>query len=145
MSASRADGSGAGQPMKVGVTSGCGAGCARWPSTIPAHPPGANQTTSVTATSTAAGSFDNIANVTANEPDPVPANNTDNSGNGGVAAASADVSVDKNLTTGGPFTIGQTVTYTLFIQNIGPSVATNIQVTDTPSNLSITNVSGGGC
>src|SRR5205085_358173 len=101
-----------------------------------------NVTINVTATITAAGSFDNTATVAATEPDPVPANNTDNSGNGGVAAASADVSIDKNLTTAAPYTVGQTVTYTLFVNNAGPSAATNIQVTDTPSNLSITNVSG---
>src|SRR5205807_8476560 len=51
----------------------------------------------------------------------------------------------KTLTTSGPFTAGQSISYTLVVANAGPSTATNIQVTDTPSNLTITNVSGGGC
>src|SRR4029079_376718 len=36
-------------------------------------------------------------------------------------------------------------TYTLLVANAGPSIATAVQVTDTPTNLTITNVSGGGC
>src|SRR5204862_4705222 len=69
-------------------------------------------------------------------------NNTDNSGNGGTAAASADLSVVKTLTTSGPFNAGQSISYTLTVANGGPSTATNITVTDTPTNLTITNVSG---
>jgi len=49
------------------------------------------------------------------------------------------------LTTTGPFTAGQSITYTIVVANAGPSAATNIQVTDTPTDLTITNVSGGGC
>src|SRR5437764_12635040 len=45
----------------------------------------------------------------------------------------------------GPFTIGQSVSYTLVVANASPSTATNIQVTDTPTHLTITTVSGGGC
>src|SRR5581483_9709047 len=63
----------------------------------------------------------------------------------GGTAVSADVSVVKTLTTAGPYLQGQTLTYTLLVANAGPSTATSIQVTDTPSNLTITNVSGGGC
>ncbi|HEV7701102.1 MAG TPA: Ig-like domain-containing protein, partial [Pyrinomonadaceae bacterium] len=62
-----------------------------------------------------------------------------------TAGPSADVSLDKALTTAGPFTAGQSIAYTIQVANGGPSTATNIQVTDTPSNLTITNVSGGGC
>src|SRR5207302_33851 len=97
------------------------------------------------ATITAAGSFDNSATVSATEPDPNSGNNTDNTGNGGTAAASADVSIVKTLTTAGPYTLNESITYTLFVANAGPSIATNVQVTDTPTNLIITNVSGGGC
>src|SRR5439155_968858 len=60
-------------------------------------------------------------------------------------AASADVSLVKTLTTAGPFTVGQTVNYMLQVANAGPSTATSIQVTDTPTNLTITTVSGSGC
>src|SRR5439155_1260890 len=106
---------------------------------------GANVTITVTAKINAAGAFDNSSTVSATEPDPNLGNNTDNTGNGGTAGASADVSVNKTLVTAGPYTVGQTLTYTLVVANAGPSTATNVQVTDTPSNLTITNVSGGGC
>ncbi|MEA2329789.1 MAG: large repetitive protein, partial [Thermoanaerobaculia bacterium] len=99
----------------------------------------------VTATITAAGSFDNSATASATQPDPNSGNNTDNTGNGGTAAASADVSMVKTLTTAGPFTAGQSISYTLVVANAGPSTATNVLVTDTPTNLTITAVSGGGC
>jgi uncharacterized repeat protein (TIGR01451 family) len=132
-------------PSNLSITNVSGGGCAALPCTIASLASGANATINVTATITAAGSFDNSATVSANEPDPIPGNNTDNTGNGGVASASADVSVVKTLTTSGPFTINQSITYTLFVANAGPSVATNVQVTDTPSNLNITNVTGGGC
>src|SRR5213075_2614109 len=72
-------------------------------------------------------------------------NNADSSGNGGNADPSADVSIVKTLTTSSPFHIGDSISYTLVVANAGPSTATNIQVTDTPSNLTITNVSGSGC
>jgi uncharacterized repeat protein (TIGR01451 family) len=60
-------------------------------------------------------------------------------------SSSADVSVVKTLTTAGPYSVGQTIQYSLLIANAGPSTATNIQVTDAPANLAITNVSGSGC
>jgi len=132
-------------PTNLSITSVSGSGCAALPCTIPSLASGANTTVNVTATITAPGSFDNSATVSATEPDPNPGNNTDNTGNGGLTGASADVSVVKTLTTAGPFTVGQSISYTLVVANAGPSTATNIQVTDTPSNLSITSVSGGGC
>jgi uncharacterized repeat protein (TIGR01451 family) len=57
----------------------------------------------------------------------------------------ADVSLVKTLSTAGPFTVGQSISYTLLVANAGPDTATSIQVTDTPTNLTVTNVSGGGC
>ncbi|MEO5626084.1 MAG: hypothetical protein ABIQ70_08775 [Dokdonella sp.] len=60
-------------------------------------------------------------------------------------SSSADVSVVKTLQTAGPYVVGQSLTYTLFVANAGPSTATSVQVTDTPTNLTITTVSGGGC
>jgi len=59
--------------------------------------------------------------------------------------ASADVSMVKTLTTTGPFINGQSITYTLVVANAGPNTATSVQVTDTPTNLTITSVTGGGC
>jgi large repetitive protein len=132
-------------PTNLTITNVTGGGCAALPCTIPSLASGANVTINVTATINTAGAFDNTATVTATEPDPNTNNNSDSAGNGGTASPSADVSVVKTLTTVGPFNAGQTVTYTLFVANAGPSTATNIQVTDTPTNLTITNVSGGGC
>ncbi|MFY9622040.1 MAG: Calx-beta domain-containing protein [Pyrinomonadaceae bacterium] len=62
-----------------------------------------------------------------------------------TAFASADVSLTKTLDTAGPYTAGGSVIYTITVANAGPDTATNIQVTDTPTNLTITNVSGSGC
>ena len=132
-------------PTNLTITNVSGGGCAALPCTIPSLASGANTTITVTATINAAGAFDNSANATAAQPDPNTGNNTDNTGNGGSASASADVSIVKTLTTSGPFVAGQSVIYTLFVANAGPSTATSIQVTDTPTNLTITNVSGGGC
>src|SRR5204863_197151 len=78
------------------------------------------------------------------QPDPNPRNNTDNTYNGDTATLLVDVTMNKQLTTDGPFTAGQSISYTLTVGNNGPSTATSVQVTDTPTNLTITNVSGGG-
>ncbi len=131
-------------PTNLTITNVSGGGCAALPCTIASLASGASVTITVTATINAAGAFDNAATVSATEPDPDPSDNTDDTGNGGVAA-SADVSIVKTLVTAPPYTAGQSVTYTLDVANAGPSTATSIQVTDTPTNLTITNVSGGGC
>ncbi|MBI2213058.1 MAG: DUF11 domain-containing protein [Acidobacteria bacterium] len=132
-------------PTNLTITNVTGSGCAALPCTIASLAVGANTSITVTATIDAAGAFDNSATVTAAEPDPDPSNNTDNTGNGGLTGVSADVSVVKTLDTAGPYSVGQTVTFTLTVANAGPSPATSIQVTDTPANLTITNVAGSGC
>jgi uncharacterized repeat protein (TIGR01451 family) len=132
-------------PSNLSITSVTGGGCAALPCTIASLASGANVTITVTATITAAGAFDNTAAATATESDPNPANNTDSTGNGGTASASADVSIVKTLVTTGPFFVAQSITYTLFVNNAGPSIATNVLINDTPSNLTITSVTGGGC
>jgi uncharacterized repeat protein (TIGR01451 family) len=131
-------------PTNLSINTVTGA-CTSLPCTIASLASGANATINVTATITAAGSFDNSATASATQPDPISANNTDSTGNGGTAAASADVSMVKTLTTATPFTVGQSVSYTLVVANAGPSAATNVQVTDTPTHLTITTVTGGGC
>ncbi len=132
-------------PSNLSITNVSGGGCSALPCTIASLASGANVTITVTATITAAGAFDNTAAATATESDPNPANNTDSTGNGGTAAASADVSLVKTLVTSGPFSIGQSITYTLFVSNAGPSIATSVQITDSPTNMTITSVTGGGC
>jgi uncharacterized repeat protein (TIGR01451 family) len=62
-----------------------------------------------------------------------------------VGIGSANLSITKTLNTAGPYSAGQAIGYTLVVANAGPSTATNVQVTDTPTNLTITSVSGGGC
>jgi uncharacterized repeat protein (TIGR01451 family) len=130
-------------PSNLTITRVSGDGCTALPCTLPSLAVGANASINVEASINAAGPFDNAASIAAAEPDPDGSNNADNAENGGTAAPAADVSVVKTLTTGGPFTPGQSVSYTLVVSNAGPSAATSIQVTDTPSNLTITNVSGG--
>ena len=56
-----------------------------------------------------------------------------------------DISITKTLDTAGPYQVGDTVQYTLTVTNNGPGVAANIDVTDTPSNLTITSVSSTNC
>lgn len=132
-------------PTNLTITNVSGSGCTALPCTITSLASNANTNITVSATIGAAGAFDNSASATAAESDPAPANNTDNTGNSGTASAAADVSITKTLDTSGPYSAGQAITYTLNVANAGPSTATNIQVTDTPSNLTITNVTGGGC
>jgi uncharacterized repeat protein (TIGR01451 family) len=132
-------------PTNLTITVVSGSGCAALPCTIPSLASGANTTINVTATINAAGAFDNSATATAVQPDPNPGNNTDNTGNGGVTGVSADVSIVKTLVTAGPYSAGESISYTLLVANAGPSTPTSIQVTDTPTNLTITNVSGSGC
>jgi large repetitive protein len=132
-------------PTNLTITNVSGGGCAALPCTIASLASGANATITVTATINATGAFDNEASATGDEFDPDTTNNTDDTGNGGTAGDSADVSITKTLTTAGPFVVGQTIEYELVVSNAGPSTATNVDVTDTPTNLTITNVSGGGC
>src|SRR5204862_308490 len=119
-------------PTNLTITNVSGACTSFAPCVIASLASGANTVITVTATINAAGAFDNSATATPAETDSNNANNTDNSGNNGTATASADVSVVKTLTTSGPFSAGQTISYTLTVANGGPSTATNITVTDTP-------------
>ncbi|HEX8407520.1 MAG TPA: hypothetical protein VF883_01560 [Thermoanaerobaculia bacterium] len=128
-------------PTNLSITGVSGA-CAALPCTIASLAAGSNTSITVTATITATGTFDNVATAIGDEPDPTLENNTDSAGNSGVALASANVSIEKTLVTAGPYTAGQSITYTLFVENAGPSTATSIDVTDTPTNLTITGVSG---
>lgn len=132
-------------PTNLTITSVSGGVCTALPCTIPSLAPNGIENMAVTATINSAGPFDNAATASADQPDPDPTSNTDNLGNGGVAAAGADVSIVKTLTTAGPYSAGQSVTYTLDVANAGPSPATSVAVTDAPANLIVTSVSGGGC
>src|SRR5205085_5005056 len=115
-------------PTNLNVTNVSGGGCAALPCTIASLVSGANATINVAATITAPGAFDNSANATAVQPDSNTANNSDSTGNGGTAAASADVSITKTLDTAGPFFNSSLVQYTIVVSHAGPSTAKNSQV-----------------
>src|SRR5204863_134243 len=132
-------------PSNLSITNVSGSGCASLPCTIGSLAAGANTTINVDATIIAAGAFDNSATATPAESDSNTANNTDSSGNGGTAGASADVSIVKAFISTGPFRNQDSIQFSLLVANAGPSTATNVVVTDTPVGLTITNVSGGGC
>ena len=132
-------------PIGVTITSVSGAGCTAFPCTIPTLASGASETVTYSATINNPGSFDNSTNVDADELDPDTSNNSDPFGNGGVASNAVDVAITKTLDTAGPYAPGQTITYTLVVSNAGPGVALFAVVDDTPTNLTITGVSGSGC
>lgn len=75
----------------------------------------------------AAPSVTNTANVTSPTSDPTPANNTTNDPT--TVAGSADLSLTKTSSNPAP-QLGDTITYTVTLNNSGPSTATNIQVLD---------------
>ncbi|MFA6957477.1 MAG: DUF11 domain-containing protein, partial [Thermoanaerobaculia bacterium] len=102
-------------------------------------------TVSATISGAATGTLSNTATVTApgGVTDPTPGNNSATDSD--TLSASANVSIIKTLDTIGPYSQGQAIVYTLVVANAGPSTATSVQVTDTPTNLAITGVSGGGC
>jgi len=60
---------------------------------------------------------------------------------------SADVFVNKTMITAAPYTSGQTITYEIVVGNLATSAgtATNIVVSDIPTNMTITNVSSPNC
>jgi uncharacterized repeat protein (TIGR01451 family) len=111
-------------PLPVGDASICIAG-----PVIAAGAPGATVTNTATVNGTSGGS---------------PVSDTDTAAYA-LTPPFADVSVVKTLLTAGPFVVGQTISYSLVVANGGPNTATSVQVTDTPTNLTITGVSGGGC
>jgi uncharacterized repeat protein (TIGR01451 family) len=132
-------------PTNLTITNVSGGVCVALPCSIPSLAAGANASITVTATINAQCAFDNTATANAAEYDPVSSNNTDSTGNGGSANALADISLVKTLSTSAPYYHGKSLTYSIVVHNAGPDTATSVQVSDTPTNLTITNVSGGGC
>ncbi|GAB2504298.1 Ig-like domain-containing protein [Lysobacter humi (ex Lee et al. 2017)] len=114
---------------------------------IPTFPSGGQVVFTITGTApNAATTLSNSASAAApsGTVDPTPANNSAGPVTTTVTP-SADVSLVKTLVTAGPYRRGQAVQYSIVVSNAGPSTATNVQVTDTPTNLTITSVTGGGC
>lgn len=76
-------------PTNLTITSVSSTNCTALPCTIPSLNNGAAESITLTATINAGGAFDNSATATADQPDPNPSNNTDNTGNGGTASGAA--------------------------------------------------------
>ena len=90
----------------------------------------------------ASGDLENVATVTATTADPDPDNNS-GTVSPGTVVVSADVSVDKD----GPDAAvpGDTIAYTVTIENLGPSDASGIVVTDPiPAGVVFVSATGGG-
>ncbi len=87
------------------------------------------------------GTMNNTAAVTATTPDPVTSNNTASTST--TVTASADLAITKT----GPATVlaGANVSYSLVVQNLGPSDAASVSVTDTlPAGVTFVSAAGGG-
>lgn len=80
--------------------------------------------------------IDNTASVDGDEPDPDPSDNTDTSQSDVVAPPppEADIEVDKTVKSGFP-RVGNELTYVVTVTNNGPDDATDVNLTDTLSQL----------
>ncbi|MCC7370482.1 MAG: DUF11 domain-containing protein [Chloroflexi bacterium] len=97
-------------------------------------------------TANASGTIANSAAVSGADFDPLVTNNGATAGI--VASASADLSITKTAAPD-PVILGSQVTYTLTVNNAGPSIATNVNVTDPlPEGMSLQSATpsvGGSC
>ena len=98
----------------------------------------------VTAAEASAGEVVNTAGVVSDE---ILAEVPSNTVTTPVIPLTADIFVTKDLVTAGPFTSGQTITYNIVVGNSSTSQgsATNVVITDIPTNLTITSVSSTNC
>jgi LPXTG-site transpeptidase (sortase) family protein len=81
----------------------------------------------VTVTPAAVSPITNAVSVSSDTSDPVPANNSDTEQT--AISPVIDVSLDKQVNDASP-DFGDTVTFTLVVANAGPTIATNIDLTD---------------
>lgn len=132
-------------PRNLSITNVSSTNCNAFPCTIPSLLNGASETITVTATIDTSGAFDNVVTVSADEFDPDTSNNTDDDGNGGSTGPVADISLLKTLITSGPFSLDQSVDFEVVVTNNGPDTANNVVVIDTPTNLTIINVTSTNC
>ncbi|MEP2173130.1 Ig-like domain-containing protein, partial [Nonlabens ulvanivorans] len=86
-------------------------------------------------------------NLTATFDNPSGCTDTQNAGTApdSCSVAQSDMSITKTLNQSGPFAPGDTVSWNIVVSNLGTDLATNVFVTDTPTNVTITNINGGGC
>jgi uncharacterized repeat protein (TIGR01451 family) len=103
---------------------------------------GGSATVTIVVTPTATGALNNQANVSGNETDPTPADNTVTQMTTVTPAAMADLSVSGSAPAS--VTVGQQVTYTLHVHDSGPSGATGVTLRDTlPSPVRFISATGG--
>ncbi|WP_306354237.1 gliding motility-associated C-terminal domain-containing protein [Flavobacterium sp. '19STA2R22 D10 B1'] len=88
---------------------------------------GATATLDITVTVNASGDYVNTATITGTETDPTPGDNTSTSTP--VPVPVANLSIVKTVDNVTP-NVGNNVTFTLTVNNAGPSDATNVMVTD---------------
>ena len=116
---------------------------------IVAMPVGDDQVYQVTARITQAGEFDLSVSVLSDNIDPVMSNNTDDSGNGGLAIEDiADLSVSMELLDEPPYHSGQVVTYFASVINLGPDTARNVILDEffqQTTNVNLMSVQGLNC
>ena len=104
---------------------------------------GANTSIDIVATVNTTGSYANTATITAsNETDSTPGNDSDT--NTPIPVPQSDLSIAKTVSNSTP-NIGDNVTFTLTINNAGPSTATGVVVNDLlPSGYTYVSDNGGG-
>jgi uncharacterized repeat protein (TIGR01451 family) len=132
--------------LPAGVTLVSTNGCAEDPTGIPSCSLGnilpgnsAQYTVSVTIDNGTAGTITNTVSVSSDTSDPNPGNNTASED---TVAEAADLSVSK-VDNVDPVRAGENVTYTITVNNAGPSPAQNVVVTDTlPAGVSLVATSG---
>jgi uncharacterized repeat protein (TIGR01451 family) len=95
----------------------------------------------------ATGSVSNSATVSNSVADPVPSNNTASVTTS--VGPQANLTITKTVTTPAPpnpVNPGQNITYSILVQNAGPSTATGVTVSDpTPTGLAFLSVTGASC
>ncbi|WP_181072660.1 DUF11 domain-containing protein [Nonlabens tegetincola] len=86
-------------------------------------------------------------NLTATFDNPSGCTDTQNAGTApdSCSVAQSDIRITKTLNQSGPFAPGDTVSWNIVVSNLGTDTATNVFVIDTPTNVTITNINGGGC
>jgi len=113
----------------VSINASQGSGCTGTNCDLGTLDSGNSATITIVVTVNAtSGTLSNTGTVSGNEPDPNAANNSATKAT--TITPSADLSISKTRT---PPTVlpGGNVTYSIFVTNNGPSVATNVVVTDT--------------
>ena len=128
----------------VSASAGCALGGSTVTCNIGALASGNSAQATITVTADSAGVITNIASVTGDQLDPVSANNSTSENTVVIDPSSqADLSITKTDDVD-PVLIGDSITYTLTINNAGPDAATGVVATDDlPAEVSFVSASAG--